>query len=74
MAVPGIAGWPLHDSRKPAGGPSFSGGEVPSIGSNARLASVACPSLGETGSSSMTIVADFRAGKGTGGGAYSRDD
>jgi hypothetical protein len=29
--------------------------------------------LGETGSSSMTIVADFRAGKGTGGRAYSRD-
>ena len=36
-------------------------------------ASVACPSLGETGPSSMTIVADFRSGIGPIPGAYWRD-
>ena len=34
---------------------------------------VACPSLGETGSSSMTIAADFRGGIGPIPGAYWQD-
>jgi hypothetical protein len=66
---------PRHDSRKPAGESGICGlSWSRPIGASAGLASVDCPSLGETGLSSMTIVADFLAGKGTGGGAYSRDD
>ena len=43
------------------------------IGASAGLASVVCPSLGETGSSSMMIVADFRGGIGPIPGAYWQD-
>jgi hypothetical protein len=53
--------------------PGVAGCQCRSVGASAWRASVACPSLGETGLSSMTIVADFRAGKGTVGGAYWRD-